>query len=213
MDQRIWSFIIIGVGVIVIVLFSFASYEFRKRLDPYKKIRQEIARQAGLTIVSMRGDPFALKGFIANRLASVFTMPFSRSRVKKYEISAENPENLKLSFQSRNIPTTFVKFANLPITNLDASIKPFFEQFEIYGKSTSFAFKIAENEALQETLLNLSQYTRAVKFTVRNDRIVCYESGFRMSSSDAEEVIIGCLIFKILVEISDLVGNLPAKSP
>lgn len=204
MDQEFWIFIVIGVGFFFIVLFNVV---YRQRIDPYKKIRQEIARQTGLTMVPMRGDPFALQGFMRNRLASVFTMPFVRSRVKKYEMGAENSEKLKLSFQSCNIPSSFTKFANLPATNLDPSIRSFFEKFEVYGKSTSFAFKIAENETLRETLLKLSQYTKAVKFTVRNDRIVCYESEFRMTSSDANEVIIACLIFDILTGMAYLVDS------
>ncbi|MCB8938701.1 MAG: hypothetical protein H6654_10295 [Ardenticatenaceae bacterium] len=212
MDQSFWIFEVIGIGAVFVVLFSIASYEFRKRIDPYKKIRQEIARQTGLKMVPKLGDPFALQGFTGNRLGTVFTMPFSRDRLKKYEVSNQNPKNLKLSIQSRNVPLAFDKFASLPATNLAPSTKPFFEQFEVYGKSTSFAFKIAENTILCEKLLGLTQYTKAIKFTVRKDRIVCYESGFRMASSDADEVIIGYLIFAVLVEIAKWVDSIPPKS-
>ena len=193
------------------MLFSIASYEFSKRLDPYKKIRQEIARQTRLTMVPRLGDPFALQGFMGKRQATVFTMPFSRGRVKKYAVSAKNLDRLKLSIQSRNVPFAFTRFIKLPATNLDPSTKSFFEQFEVYGKSTSFSLQIAANETLREKLFKLSQYAKSVKFTVRKDQIVCHESGFRMTSSDANEAIIGYLIFQILVEISNLVDALPSK--
>ena len=163
-------------------------------------------------MVPRLGDPFALQGFMDNRLASVITMPFLRSRVKKYEVSAKNPAELKLSIQSRIVPFAFTRFAKLPATNLDPSTKSFFEQFEVYGKSKIFTFKIAENSIICERLLGLLQHTKAVKFTIRKDRIVCYESGFRMTSSDADEVIIGYLIFAVLIEIAKWADNLPPNS-
>ncbi|MAT98826.1 MAG: hypothetical protein CL608_16910 [Anaerolineaceae bacterium] len=210
MDQQFWIFIVIGVGVFFIVLFSVASHKFRKRFDPYKKIRREIARQTGLTMVPMRGDPFALQGSIGDRFVSVFTRPvwLWRRRIDKYEIQVANPEQLNLSFQSRHIPSSF---ANPPTTNLDPSVRPFFEQFEVYGKSVTLAFELAENETLWEKLLKLSQCTKAVKLTVRNDRIVCYESEFRMMSSNVDEVSIACLIFDILSEMAKLVDNYPKQ--
>ncbi len=207
MDESFWVLIVVGSGFFFILLFHVGYRELRQRFDPYKKIRQEIARQTGLTLVPMfGGDLFALQGSMDNRFVRVYTEPIWlwRRRLVKYEIRIANPAQIKLSIRSGPLVSAW----GIPsASHSDPATKTFFDQFKVSGKSAQLASVFAKNEIVRNGLMQLFKRTGGVKFVVLKDRVIGYETGYSMRTSDAEEVAIACLIFNILTEMARLVDS------
>ena len=207
MDEIFSVFVGVVGAFIFFVLFYIGNRELTRRLDPYKKIRHEIARQTGLTLAPMfGGDLFALQGAVGNRFVRVYTEPvwLWRRRIVKYDIRIANPAQIKLSIRSGYLVSAL---ATPSASYSDPATKIFFEQFKVSGKSAQLAPIFAKNEIVRSGLMQLFKRTGGVKFVVLKDRVIGYETGFSMRTSDAEEVGIACLIFDILTEMARLVDS------
>lgn len=212
MDDIFLVFVGVVGAFIFFALVYIGNRELTRRLDPYKKIRQEIAQQTGLKLAPMfGGDLFALQGSMGNRFVRVYTEPvwLWRRRIVKYEIRIANPAQIKLSIRSGPLVSAW----GIPSANhSDPATKPFFDQFKVSGKSAQLAQVFAQNDIVRNGLMQLFNRTGGVKFIVLKDRVIGYETGYSMRTSDAEEVAIACLIFDILTDIARLVDSYGSSS-
>lgn len=207
MDEIFSVFVGVVGAFIFFSLVYIGNRELRQRFDPYKKIRQEIARQTGLTLAPMfGGDLFALQGSMDNRFVRVYTEPtwLWRRRIVKYEIRIANPAQIQLSIRSGPLVSAW---AIPSASHSDPATKNFFDQFRVSGKSAQLAPVFAKNKIVRNGLMQLFKRMGGVKFVVLKDRVIGYETGYSMRTSAAEEVAIACLIFDILTEMARLVDS------
>lgn len=207
MDDIFSVFVGVVGAFIFFALVHIGNRELTRRFDPYKKIRQEIAQQTGLKLAPMfGGDLFALQGSMGNHFVRVYTEPvwLWRRRIVKYEIRIANPAQIRLLIRSGPLLSAW----GIPsASNSDPATKTFFDQFRVSGKSAQLAPVFAKNEIVRNGLMQLFKRTGGVNFVVLKDRIIGYETGYSMRTSDAEEVAIACLIFNILTEMARLVDS------